>query len=116
MLTVQRFHYIDHGSDDITPQPYDFNGEIEPFSARFMSVGYSMMMFANQHRAALHDGEKWIDLYGAQQQQEMEELMATGALLMHSSELLDDMMGILDTIETKYQNDLSSGLSEKPND
>ncbi len=66
-----------------------------------MSVGYGMMMFANQHRAALHDGEKWIDLYGAQQQQEMEELMATEVLLMHSSELLDETMEMLDTIEKK---------------
>lgn len=60
-------YFIDLNSNNKKPQQYDFNGEIEPFSARFMSVGYGMMMFANQHRAALHDGEKWIDLYGGSQ-------------------------------------------------
>ncbi len=94
-------YYIDHNSDNITPQPYDFNGEIEPFSARFMSVGYGKMMFANQYRIALYDGEKWIDLYGHKQQMELKELMANQILLQESRELLDGTIDLLNSIKKK---------------
>lgn len=82
-------YYIDHNSDDITPKPYDFNGEIAPFSARFMSVGYGMMMFANQHRAALHDGEKWIDLYGGSKKSQSKDLGKMLTTLTNASEIID---------------------------
>lgn len=49
--------------DNFLIEPYDFEGEIEPFSARHMNAGYGMLMVASDHAIALHDGKKWQMLY-----------------------------------------------------
>ncbi len=65
--------------EDLTPQPYDFEGQLRPIAGRFMYTAYDRLLIAsNFNQVAFFDGEKWLDINGCSELTPVEE-----AHLMH---------------------------------
>ncbi len=51
--------------EDLTPQLYDFEGQIRPIAGKHMYAAYDRLLIANDYnQVAFFDGEKWLDING----------------------------------------------------
>ncbi len=85
--------------EDLTLEPYDFEGQIRPIAGRFMYAAYDRLLFANVfNQIAFFDGEKWLDINGCSELTPVEEAY----LLEQEMELLEETkQELVDYIGTK---------------
>jgi hypothetical protein len=55
---------LDENSPKLEYKKYDFEGQISPFAAKRMDVGYGLMMCVSEYKVAIFDGEQWKVIYG----------------------------------------------------
>ncbi len=86
--------------EDLTPQPYNFEGQLRPIAGRFMYTAYDRLLIAsNFNQIAFFDGEKWLDINGCNELTPVEE----GRLMNESLELMEKVEKKLIEIAEKNQ-------------
>ncbi len=86
--------------EDLTLEPYDFEGQIRPIAGTHMYAAYDRLLIANAfNQVAFFDGEKWLDINGCGELTPVEEARLLHQKLKLIEEAKEKSIGLMDVKE-----------------
>ncbi len=88
--------------EDLTLEPYDFEGQLRPIAGTYMYTAYDRLLIANAfNQVAFFDGEKWLDINGCSELTPVEEMRILSQKRKQIEQAKEGLIDLIEMNETK---------------